>query len=97
MNSGENDSKRLVLEPGTSRVLTESRNQYAIQEIAHRRRLEEQIKALQSVETPRSTRATLDGPDFEEGPNSTLGEEEWHDALDAELERSDIETNRVRL
>uniref|UniRef100_A0A915IAP1 Collagen type IV alpha-3-binding protein n=1 Tax=Romanomermis culicivorax TaxID=13658 RepID=A0A915IAP1_ROMCU len=36
-----------------------------------------------------------DGPDFEEGPHSALNEEEWHDAVDAALERQDIEDRRV--
>lgn len=34
---------------------------------------------------------------FQEGPNSPLNEEEWHDALDAALERQEFEEARVRI
>ncbi len=68
-----------------------------IEEVERRRRFEEQYKASAAEVEKLQSHRFLGGPDYEEGPNSTLNEEEWHDAVDAALDREDIEDSRVSL
>lgn len=67
-------------------------------EMDRRRRFEEAYRHAQTELTsalaPRPV-VVYSSPDYEEGPHSALNEEEWHDAVDAALERQDIEDQRV--
>lgn len=67
-------------------------------EVDKRKKVEEIVQKFHSntpnARNQKQSRQT-DGPDFEEGPHSALNEEEWHDAVDAALERQDIEDRRV--
>ncbi|KRY19543.1 Collagen type IV alpha-3-binding protein [Trichinella patagoniensis] len=68
------------------------------QETDRRKRADDNCRQLalelQKLHVDRSSLA-FGGPDYEEGPHSALKEDEWHDALDAALEKQDLEDRRV--
>ncbi|KAL1228113.1 hypothetical protein TPS_09490 [Trichinella pseudospiralis] len=68
------------------------------QETDRRKRADDNCRQLalelQKLHVDRSPLA-FGGPDYEEGPHSALKEDEWHDALDAALEKQDLEDRRV--
>uniref|UniRef100_A0A914X4L5 PH domain-containing protein n=1 Tax=Plectus sambesii TaxID=2011161 RepID=A0A914X4L5_9BILA len=66
-------------------------------EMERRKRIDDQykqcsaeVRKLCSQQKP----VNFNGPDYEEGPHSALNEEEWHDAVDAALEKIDQEDDR---
>ncbi|KRY34035.1 Collagen type IV alpha-3-binding protein [Trichinella spiralis] len=69
-----------------------------LQETDRRKRADDNCRQLalelQKLHVDRSSLA-FGGPDYEEGPHSALKEDEWHDALDAALEKQDLEDRRV--
>ncbi|KAK7080293.1 Collagen type IV alpha-3-binding protein [Halocaridina rubra] len=70
-----------------------------------RKRLEEKLKlalSLSSQEAPPSSRRVMvmGGPDYEEGPHSVMGEDEFFDAVESALDKMDEEEEfreRLRL
>ena len=61
-------------------------------EVEKRKRVEDQYRELQ-----KSKKTTiLVGPDFEEGPHSTMKEEQFFDAIDSTLDTLELEEERVR-
>lgn len=57
-----------------------------------RKKLEEQIKELNSCK--KQNPIILSGPDFEEGPHSTIKEEQFYDAIDSTLDTLEQEEER---
>ncbi|CDW54254.1 collagen type IV alpha 3 binding protein [Trichuris trichiura] len=67
-------------------------------EIDKRKRAEDHCRQvrheLQKLHAERNV-LTFGGPDYEEGPHSALNEDEWYDAVDAALEKKDLEDRRL--
>jgi hypothetical protein len=61
-------------------------------EIDKRRRAEEQYRQL--LKSKKNT-IIVNGPDFEEGPHSTIKEEQFFDAIDSTLDTLELEEERV--
>uniref|UniRef100_A0A5S6Q9I1 Collagen type IV alpha-3-binding protein n=1 Tax=Trichuris muris TaxID=70415 RepID=A0A5S6Q9I1_TRIMR len=68
------------------------------QEIDKRKRAEDHCRQvcleLQRLQNERNA-PSFGGPDYEEGPHSALNEDEWYDAVDAALEKKDLEDKRL--
>ncbi|GAB0203943.1 ceramide transfer protein [Grus japonensis] len=60
--------------------------QIILKEIEKRRRIEE---AYKNAVTELKKKSHFGGPDYEEGPNSLINEEEFFDAVEAALDRQD--------
>ncbi|OXB80912.1 UNVERIFIED_CONTAM: hypothetical protein H355_016929 [Colinus virginianus] len=70
-----------------------------LQEVEKRRRIEE---AYKNAVTELKKKSHFGGPDYEEGPNSLINEEEFFDAVEAALDRQDkmeeqSQSEKVRL
>ncbi|KHJ40040.1 hypothetical protein D918_09899 [Trichuris suis] len=69
-----------------------------ITEIDKRKRAEDHCRQvrheLQKLHAERNV-LSFGGPDYEEGPHSALNEDEWYDAVDAALEKKDLEDKRL--
>lgn len=64
-------------------------------EVERRKKLEEQLKELSTKDGKKSATIIIAGPDFEEGPHSTLKEEQFFDAVDSTLDTLEQEEERV--
>ncbi|XP_054159177.1 ceramide transfer protein-like [Oppia nitens] len=64
-------------------------------EIEKRKKLEEILKQNQNESTQQNV-IVIGGPDYEEGPHSMIKEDEFFDAVDAALDRNDIEEQERR-
>ena len=74
------------------KIIFNNKQSFNQQEIEKRKKVEEQMKELSKG---KKNAIIIAGPDFEEGPHSTMKEEQFFDAIDSTLDTLEQEEERV--